>query len=185
MKYIHVLFQHYEELKVSIHIQLICSHKIEIDTTLQCHGYRDVKFHHKFGSSEWVKVLNEHGIVTTYDEVIRFHKSAAKYSGNGSIVHEAIGLMRRVGPIFGWFDNFDLLVCTPNGRCETHAMAIEFQQHPSGVLECGSPTVGLLNLAIPRLYKREVAYIRLGSKSVVMERYTGPKKVKPLLVVCR
>ena len=84
-----------------------------------------VKLHHKFGSSELVKVLNEHGIMTTYDEVMRFRKSAAKYiSVNGGKVHEAIGLMRRVGPIFGWFDNFDLLLCTPNGRRETHAMAI-------------------------------------------------------------
>ena len=84
-----------------------------------------VKLHHKFGSSELVKLLNEHGIVTTYDEVMRFRKSAAKYiSGNRGKVHEVIGLMRRVSPICGWFDNFDLLVCTPNGRRETHAMAI-------------------------------------------------------------
>ena len=123
-------------------------------------------------------MLNEHGIVTTYDEVRRFRKSAAKYiSVNGGKVHEAIGLMRRVGPIFCWFDNFDLLVCTPNGRRETRVMAIEFQQHPSSVLECGSAKAGLLNLTIPRLCKREVASLWLGSKSVVMERYTGPKKV--------
>ena len=75
-------------------------------------------------------------------------------SGNGSKVHEAIDLMRRVGPIFGWFDTFDLLMCTPNGRYETHAMAIEFQQHLSGILECGSAKAGLLNLTIPRLGKR-------------------------------
>jgi len=76
-------------------------------------------------------------------------------------------------------------VCTPNGRRETHAIAIEFQQNPSGVLECGSAKVGLLNLTIPRLCKREVASLKLGSKSVLMERYTGPKKVNPPLVVCR
>ena len=84
-----------------------------------------MKLHHKFGSSELVKVLNEHSIVTTYDEGMQFPKSAAKYINvNGGKVHEAIGLMRRVGPIFGWFDNFDILVCTLNGRRETHAMAI-------------------------------------------------------------
>ena len=75
--------------------------------------------------------------------------------------------------------------CTPNGRRDTHAMAIEFQQHPSGVLECGSAKAGLLNLTIPRLCKREVASFRLGSKSVVMERYTGPNKVNPPVVICR
>ena len=38
----------------------------------------------------------------------------------------------RLGPIFGWFDNVDLLVCPPNGRRETRAMAVEFQQYPTG-----------------------------------------------------
>ena len=64
-------------------------------------------------------------------------------------------------------------------------MAIEFQQHPSSVLECDSAKAGLLNLTIPRLCKREVASLQFGSKSVVMERYTGPKNVKPPHVVCR
>ena len=94
--------------------------------------------------------------------------------------------MRRVAPIFGWFDNVDLLVCTPNGRRETHAMAIEFQQHPSDVLECGSAKADLLYLTNPRICKHEVASLRLGiSSPVVMERYTGPKKVNPPLVLCR
>jgi len=34
-----------------------------------------------------------------------------------------MGLSRTVGLIFGWYDNLDLLVATPNGRRETHAMA--------------------------------------------------------------
>ena len=62
-----------------------------------------------------------------------------------------------------------------------HAMAIEFQQDPPDVLECGSAKAGVLNPTIPRLSKREVSSLRLGSKSVVMERYTGPKKANPLL----
>ena len=35
-----------------------------------------VKLHHKHGSSELVKTLNKHGITSSYDEVLRFHKSA-------------------------------------------------------------------------------------------------------------
>jgi len=94
-----------------------------------------VKLH--FGRSELVKLLNEHGTITTYDEVMRFRKSATKYiSGNGSKVHEAIGLMRRVGPIFGWFGNFDLLVCTPNGRRETHAMTIHANRVSTAPFGC-------------------------------------------------
>ena len=50
-----------------------------------------MKLHTKFGSSELVKLLNEHGIVTTYDEVMRFHKSAAKYiSVNGGKVGDRL-----------------------------------------------------------------------------------------------
>ena len=57
---------------------------ISKSTNQTTHGLA-VKLHHKFGSSELVKLLNEHGIVTTYVEVMRFRKSAAMYiSGNGS-----------------------------------------------------------------------------------------------------
>ena len=38
-----------------------------------------VKLHHKLGSSELIKTLNEHGITITYDEVLRFRKSVAKF----------------------------------------------------------------------------------------------------------
>ena len=41
-----------------------------------------VKLHHKYGSSELVRNLNEHGLVVTYDEVLRFRKSAAKYASD-------------------------------------------------------------------------------------------------------
>ena len=34
--------------------------------------------HHKYGSSELIQTLNEHGIAATYDEVLRFHNSVAK-----------------------------------------------------------------------------------------------------------
>ena len=67
-----------------------------------------VKLHHKFGSLELAQscatsMVSSQHMMRSW----RFRKSAAKYmSGNGSKVHEAIDLMRRVGPIFGWFDNF-------------------------------------------------------------------------------
>ena len=38
-----------------------------------------VKLHHKHGSSEFIKTLIEHGITSTYDEVLRFRKSVAKF----------------------------------------------------------------------------------------------------------
>ena len=35
--------------------------------------------HHKHGSSELIKTFNEHRITSTYDEVLRFRKSVAKF----------------------------------------------------------------------------------------------------------
>ena len=100
-----------------------------------------VKLQHRHGSSELIRLLHEHGFIVSHDEVIRFRKSAAKLVGDSdrsNILHQAMGLSRRVGSIFGWFDNLDLLVSTPNGRRDTDVMAQGFQQHPSGILETGS-----------------------------------------------
>ena len=38
-----------------------------------------VKLHHRHGSSELIKDLHQHGFVVSYDEVLRFRKSAAKF----------------------------------------------------------------------------------------------------------
>ena len=108
-----------------------------------------VKPQHRHGSSELIRILHDHGFIVSYDEVIRFRKSAAKFVGDSdrsSILHQAMGLSRRVGPIFGLFDNLDLLVSTPNGRRDTHVMAQEFEQHPSCILETGSGQPGSMNL---------------------------------------
>ena len=138
-----------------------------------------VKLHHRHGSSELIKLLHDHGFIVTYDEVLRFRKSAAKFVGDKSVeLHRAMGLVRRVGPIFGWFDNLDLLVSTPNGRRDTHVMAHEFQQHPAGIIEKGSAEPGVMNLVIPRLM-RTVACSRSSSRYVQLDHYTGPKKVNP------
>ena len=93
-----------------------------------------VKLQHRHGSSELLKLLHEHGFTTSYDEVLRFRKSAARFLGdNVQLLHEFMGLSRTVGVIFAWFDNLDLQVFTPNGRRTTHVMSHEFQQpHPAG-----------------------------------------------------
>lgn len=88
-----------------------------------------VKLHHKYGSSELVRNLNEHGLVVTYDEVLRFRKSAAKYASDDADKYlRVLGLERCIGPIHSWGDNFDLVVFTPNGCRTTHAMATQFVQ---------------------------------------------------------
>ena len=143
-----------------------------------------VKLQHRHGSSELIRLLHDHGFIVSYDEIIRFRKSAAKFVGDrSSILHQAMGLSRRVGPIFGWFDNLDLLVSTPNGRRDTHVMAHEFQQHPSGILETGSAQPGSMNLVIPRLLLSASRSLKIStSRSVPLQHYTGPKKVNPPVI---
>ncbi|CAB4025349.1 Hypothetical predicted protein [Paramuricea clavata] len=94
-----------------------------------------VKLQHRYGSSELIKLLHEHGFISTYDEVLRFRKSAARFLGdNAPILHQFMGLSRSVGIIFAWFDNLDLQVFAPNGRRSTHVLSHEFQQlHPAGI----------------------------------------------------
>jgi len=61
-----------------------------------------VKLHHRYGSSELIKLLHDHGFIVSYDEIIRFRKSAANFAGEkSSVLHQAMGLERRVGPLFG------------------------------------------------------------------------------------
>ena len=40
-----------------------------------------VKLQHRHGSSELLRLLHEHGFTTSYDEVLRFRKSAARFLG--------------------------------------------------------------------------------------------------------
>ncbi|MCG7883058.1 MAG: hypothetical protein JAY96_15870 [Candidatus Thiodiazotropha endolucinida] len=139
-----------------------------------------VKLHHKFGSSDLIQILHEHGYCVSYDEVIRFRKSAAKYvTDNAATLHQMMGLSRTVGLVFGWYDNFDLSVSTPNGRRETHAMATEFQIHPAGIIEPGTAQLpGISTLVIPRLTSKQ--YKSSGdTRAIPLMHYTGPKKVIP------
>ena len=137
-----------------------------------------VKLHHKFGSRDLINVLYEHGYTVSYDEVLPFCKSVAKYvCKNASTLHQTMGLTPNVGLIFGWYDNFDLLVSTPNGRRETHAMATEFQMHPAGIIETGSSQPGISTLTIPRLTPKQVKSVN--SRAIPLIHYTGLKKVLP------
>ena len=133
-----------------------------------------VKLQHRHGCSEFIRLLHDHGFIVSYDEVIRLRKSATKSVGDSyrsSILHQAMGLSRRVRPIFGWFDNLDLLVkSTPNGRRDTHVMAQEFQQHPSGILETGSAPPGTMNLVIPCLLLSASRYLKISTIRSVQHR---------------
>lgn len=57
-----------------------------------------------------------------------------------------MGKIRRVGPVFGWYDNFDLQVSTANRRRETRVRAHEFQVNSAGIILIGRAEVGVMNL---------------------------------------
>ncbi len=74
-----------------------------------------LKLHHRFGSNELVSLLHESGITVTYDEVLRFRKSAAIYTG--SQPYTLRGLKRNGGELVSWIDKYDLNI--------SHQMVVE------------------------------------------------------------
>ena len=148
-----------------------------------------MKLHHKRGSSELVKTLNEHGITSSYDEVLRFRKSVAKFvSDNQSDYHKKLGLSMEIGPIFSWAMSrsnydlyiYDLYIASPNGTKATHAVVMEFTQHPAGIIETGN--IGVMQLTIPRLKKHESSSLRQTHQAIQLEHYTGRSKLNPPLL---
>ena len=140
-----------------------------------------MKLHHKHDSSELLKTLNKHGITSSYDEVLRFRKSVAKFvSDNQSDYHKKLGLSMEIGPIFSWADNYDLCIASSKGIKATHAVVMEFTQHPAGITETGN--IGVMQLTIPRLKKHESSSLRLTHQAIQLEHYTGRSKLNPPLL---
>ena len=135
-----------------------------------------VKLHHKFGSRDLIDILHDYGYISTYEEVLRFRTSVAKYVGEQE--YTVSGLVKNHGTISAWFDNYDLNVFTPNGMRETHAMAIEFMQHPY-VMPQEIEVADKDELpVIPRLSRIEMDKVNLSKLAPVkMETYEGPEKM--------
>ena len=62
----------------------------------------------------------------------------------------------------------------------THAMVMEFTQHPAGIIETGN--IGVMQLKIPRLKKYEASSLRLSYQAIQWKHYTGPSKLNPSLL---
>ncbi len=122
-----------------------------------------LKLHHKFGSYELIQLLHSHGLISPYDEVMRFRKSAAKFvSTNKEQYHKCLGLTTEIGPIFSWCDNYDLWISSPNGTKTTHAMVSEYTVHPKEpTSSIDKIQIGVMNLQIPRLKKTEASALSL------------------------
>lgn len=119
-----------------------------------------MKLHYRFGSREVIDLLHANGYIASYDEVLRFRKSAAIMTGESEYAHR--DLVNDSGLISCWCDNFDLQVYTPNGCRETHAMAIEFVQHTDKTENPPHPPV-----AIPRISQEVFNSVKVRALSAV------------------
>ena len=132
-----------------------------------------IKLHHKFGSKDLLDILYAYGYTCTYDEVKRFRKSVAKYTGEREYTSRGLDPDGRL--IGAWFDNYDLNVTTPNGQRETHAMAVEWRQQAREDVSCNDG-----DYVVPRLSKEEMKSVKLSEISnVPMLHFQGPKKPNP------
>ena len=101
---------------------------------------------------ELVQQLNKFGVVCSYDEVLRFRKSAAtasKQVGSRGLVHTSqtgAGLVQVV------VDNFDANISSQNGLRSTHALAVLLTQTAT----CDTENSGLLPDTIPRIRKEDM-----------------------------
>ena len=93
---------------------------------------------------------------SSYDEVLRFWESAAKYVCEISEhYHRVLGLGRHIGPIFSRCNNFDLIVFFPSGHCSAYTMGIKCTQCSDGFIHPGTTTpTSVMSMKIPRLRKK-------------------------------
>lgn len=140
-----------------------------------------MKLHHKTGSSELIRILHDHGITSSHDEVLRFRKSAASFvSKNTSNYHKVIGLTTEIGQVFSWCDNYDLWMSSPNGMKTIYAIVSEFTIHPRQGVTTDNVQIGVMSMTIPRLKKSEVVNLKLANNAgLEIIHYPGPDKVIP------
>ena len=117
---------------------------------------------------EIIQQLHKFGVVCSYDEVLRFRKSAAIASkqvtsrGLVDVSYHGAGLVQVV------VDNFDANISSQNGWQSTHALALLLTQ------TCDANNNTIQSETIPRIRKE---YMTTPVDSdLIVHRYNGPKK---------
>ncbi len=64
-------------------------------------------------------------------------------------------------PIFGWCDNYNLWITSPNGTKTMLAMVSEFTIHPKSMTQVDEVEVGVMSITIPRLKKFDASHLCL------------------------
>ena len=127
-----------------------------------------VKFHHRFGSKEAVNLLHEYRFAVKWYEDLRFRKSVAVHIASQTSVRQ---LPSSEVPASGWFDNYDLNIFTPNGKMETHAMAVDCTQQK---VESSTDLKSTSDFDITKLTKLEARTTKLGEISAVPYNSASP-----------
>ena len=120
-------------------------------------------------SKNIITTMQSFGVTCSYDEVLRFKRSAAKAATMERSYHgisdASEGLVQIVA------DNFDAEISSQNGKLSTHSLAVLATQpeSPSDADMCHRET-------IPRISKEEMS--EPIEYDVTIQRYNGPKKTK-------
>ena len=120
-------------------------------------------------SKELIKAFFDFGVTCSYDELLRFKKSAA-FTTNANM--NLTGLKREVHSLIqGVGDNFDQEICSQNGKLQTHSMALLMTQSDD------KRSQDDMEELIPRLAMSDMA--QQIPYDIEVCRYTGPKKQTP------
>lgn len=123
-------------------------------------------------SKEQVKAFNDFGVTCSYDELLRFKKSAA-IAANTNV--DFTGLRSDMDSLIqGVSDNFDQQIHSQNGKLQTHSMALLLTQ-TNELNENNSQDNEEEH--IPRLEKSEIS--QQIPYNIAICRYTSPKKLTP------
>ena len=110
--------------------------------------------------------LYHYRVTCSYDEVLRFKKSAAANSSNGGHLN-GVPTNNTLFQVIS--DNFDAEISSQNSKSQTHCLATILTKNPS-------PTEDVPYTTFPRLKKKEMTSPIVDAYDAVLSVYDGPKK---------
>ena len=136
-------------------------------------------------SKQCINLLHEFGITCTYDEVLRFKRSAAiaatKDLSLTGLSESSSGLVQVVA------DNFDADIASQNGKLSTHSLAVIITQPDTQTTTPQKPTLKRIlkeQMADPLEYDVEVQGFN-GPKKPAVPAQSVVNSVLPLKVLCQ
>lgn len=120
-------------------------------------------------SKNIITTMQSFGVTCSYDEVLRFKRSAAKAA---TMERSCLGISAASeGLVQVVVDNFDAEISSQNGKLSTHSLAVLVTQ-PESISDADQ----CHREAIPRISKEQMS--EPIDYDVTIQRYNGPKKPK-------